>query len=910
MKFKHELEEEMRVMPNWAYVSYRSLEAMTKKYKYEREEAAVVERNSADRLAELREDFFEAIRQDIAVVDGDFTKNLELCKRQLEYLHTSIKTEASSKSRTVSIEVDHVTGLSPDLHMSHHEIMSRMKSLEALYVDLLDLNRMRTVNREAFRKIVKKFDKASGEKNQSEFMKTEIDVRNFAKDDVVKATEEGLLRCARLLFADTETGDRMFSKFCEDALDVRKARRKKVKAQATVAGVRMFLKYAAAYAAVFLFLSFVVRPHFSAVPEKNWQGYVVIFGIVTGVLLIAIFSKPADVTLMSVDILFLATGIISSREAFAGFSNEGVIANGILLPFARALSLAGGAELCLISALGQPRNLQMAQLRMSLVVATLSSVLNNTPIVFMMIPILQVWCSRLNMSVSKFMMPMSFAIMLGGTCSIVGSSANLVTIGIAGSYHGKYAAGHQPEFLRPGFFQPAIIGIPVCLVGCLWMVFSSPFLLPARIPAAGDSGSSSLGGSGSMSMARMMHTPGVFASQARFDVPFKILKAMWGMTVESTGITRLGPEVLYIVNTNEIKGENHEPPDYGSWEYRIKEGDVAVFRCSAQQVSKVRQSQALEIYNKHVAKLTGERRERGLVEGVVGSESPLVGKSLVDLDLRREHNACCIAIHRDRAPKSKLGGFKRWELQEGDVLLLEANKREALVTWPKLGWFTSIVAVENSAPPMRDFTNMVITMGALLLLVILTSLSIIDIVTLGFIVVAVFLALKVITTKEAWGSVKGDVLLTIAASFGIGQAMANSGLAMWIGNIITSLTAGNELAVLSLVYLFTVTLGMVLNNAAVAVLVYPVAYSAAVENAGLDPELVVFLIIMGAGLSFTTPMSYQTNQMVQAPGGYHFSDYVRFGGALQVVSGVASVVFLYLLAVGGFIKRHHALWQP
>ena len=821
------------------------------------------------------------------------------CKNTLEHLSYKSSMEINGEhSITMPFTIDEATGLNTNSKITQDELLSRVESFKTLYVDLLDLNRMRQINREATRKIVKKFDKVSGEKTLHEFMRDEIDTREFGKEDALKEIEEQLLSSVRILYSQTDIGEREFQRFRGSTILYRQNRLNTLQKSVRFQFLREFLPYIVAFVFSFIILYVMVQPQFASNPMNNWQGYVVIYGIFTGVILIAVHGKPADVCLTSVNILFLTVGIINSDEAFAGFSNAGVIANGILLPFARALSISGGAEYVLIRCLGKPSTLITAQLRMCLVVAALSSVLNNTPIVIMMIPILQTWCSRLNMSVSKFMLPMSFAIMLGGTCSIVGSSANLVTIGMASSYHGKFAVGSQPIYSRPGFWTPAIIGLPVMLIGTLWMIFTSTFLLPCRIPASGCKEEPS-----PVDRTRPPKTPAInFKSVARFHVPFKFLQSLVGSTVEDSGVTRLGARLVGITNVHNIKTFVEEPPHFGSWEYVISDGDIGVFECSSAEVNSVRQNQSLELYNKQLRKIHGERRERALIEVTIAEDSGLIGKSLLDFDFRRKYNACCIGIAKERDS----GELKRWPLEAGDTLLLEGSKKEALTSWSSEGFFSHIVAIDGSAPPMRDTRKMVLTMGSLVLLVLLTSSEVIDIVNLGFIIVAGFISLRVITTREAWGSIKGDVLLTIAASFGIGQAMSNSGVARWVGVGITSICNGNELGILTLIYCFTVTLGAVLNNASVAVLVYPVAYSAAVESAGMDPELVVLLIIMGAGLSFCTPMSYQTNQMVQSPGGYLFSDYVRFGGSLQIATGVASVLFLYFLANAGFIKLHHS----
>ena len=936
MKFKQQLNDEKRLAPEFTYVEYRALEGAAKRYKYELDQVQGNDVPDEGQCDELREAFFAEVRNNAHAVEACFQEKLDTAEHKLRALTgdaiaTTPLTEGSDQDRLNSAHKAYATFHIPEDSSSQEKLTEEYR---VLYIHLLDLNKMRKVNREAIRKIVKKFDKASGETNQNVFMADEVDVLSFAKENALKGIEERLLSSIKQkVFRNAQSPELAFQAFREATLLRRQQKLQKMGAKFNYQEYYQLIAYVVLYMGLLLFLSLFVHPQFSANPAENWKGYVVIFGVLTGVLLIALHGKPADVSLMSVNIMFLTLEIITAEQAFSGFSNAGVIANGILLPFARALSMAGGAELALMKCLGKPSSEPAALVRMCLVVGTLSAVLNNTPIVFMMIPILQVWCSRLNMSVSKFMLPMSFAIMLGGTCSIVGSSANLVTIGIASTYSGNFPPGQQPPYTKPSFFSTSVIGLPVFLIGIVWMVITSRALLPKRIPAPGDravglamaSSSRTLSGGalgnqsagGFKATASTMQTPAVFSSNARFEVSFEFVNPLIGSTVEETGVTRLGPSVLRIHNIDAIHkniGAEEPPIDGSPWMYKIKAGDIAVFYCSSQQVNTVRQYQGLKIYNKHISKIVGDRRDKALIEVTVGAKTFLEGKSCLDLDLRKKYNVCCLAVFKKNANQRRRNAgrdveFKREQLQEGDILLLECVKKAALSQFTKSKWFASIVVIENSAPPMRDTRNMIVTMGALLLLVVLTASEVIDIVALGFIIVAAFISLRVITTKEAWASLKGDVLLTIAASFGIGQAMSNSGVAMWVGNGITSATDGSEFAVLSLVYVFTVTLGMFLNNAAVAVLVYPVAYAACVENAGIDPELVVLLIIMGAGLSFTTPMSYQTNQMVQAPGGYKFVDYVKFGGSLQIATGVASVVVLYALAQIGWVKHHHAMWK-
>eukprot|EP01065_Artemidia_motanka_P048934 TRINITY_DN801_c15_g1_i1.p1 TRINITY_DN801_c15_g1~~TRINITY_DN801_c15_g1_i1.p1 ORF type:complete len:988 (+),score=333.17 TRINITY_DN801_c15_g1_i1:85-3048(+) len=981
MKFNRELDVAARRMPQYrhCFIDYRKLKFLVKECQVIAAAASPIEsdedEDAPSSVHETRGEvgleeqrFFATLRLQMKDFDANWSRLLEGVEERAKELRQLLLAIIPDADRCAPLSSDDLSSAVPDakgygslslssartaLGSGSHRFlrgplrrgkMDVYKALKELHAAVLDVTELRRLGAEAVRKILKKFDKqVPGCRTQAEqdrFTRFDVGAHAFASPDRVTAVAEAVRHSLRSCYIAGDVGDQRYLECIEGIAANRELEQKNnLKGDSVLQSMRPYLGFLVVLSVIMVLLS-LAQPNFRPNnPDLNWQGYAVVAGISTAIFAIAVLEAPSDVSLMSATTLFMVLRIIDLERAFVGFGNPGVIANGILLPFARALMLAGGAERVLVRCMGGPRTntvLAVAQCRMAVVVAAFSSVLNNTPIVYMMIPILRTWCTKVNHSVSKFMMPMSFAIMLGGTCSIIGSSANLVVVGRAQTFTGHYPPDKAPQFADPPFFMPAWVGLPVCILGAIWMTVTAPMLLPARIGKPGEGGGAADGQTVKTFRGRN------FSSSSKFIVGFRFTAPLIGQRVSDTGVTRLIPGVS--VDYIQRPSGDGTPPDSADAaadeapsplpskgrvrgaevaEHVVADGDVAVFRVGSTEVNALRQMQGLQLTGK-THKLCIDRRKRCLIEVTLGASSQLLGTHvtwdqrtartmLLGFDSVGELGAACLGVHFKDSGDAEAGSDERVDrvrsrrLVEGDTLLIEGSFPAGGV-WDS--YFSHIVVVEDSVPPMRDPKKAYITLGSLAVMVFVTSQQLLDIVTISFVLVPLFIVTGVLSPREAWGSVKGDVLLTVAASFGIGEAMTASGLASWLGTQISTLSHGDEVVLLFLLYTFTVMAGTVLNNAAVAVLVYPVTYCAAVEDFGLDPSMIVILVIMGAGLSFVTPMSYQTNQMVQEPGGYTFGDYVRYGGALQLFTGVASVLILYFLAANGWIKHYHGLGPP
>eukprot|EP00756_Hemistasia_phaeocysticola_P027781 Hpha_TRINITY_DN16136_c6_g6::TRINITY_DN16136_c6_g6_i1::g.3405::m.3405 len=1031
MKFGREITEWAQRLPQYkgCFVNYKELKLMVKEcfiivaVKVDHESD---EEEPTLRIRPEESRFFLAIRQQQKEFDRQWLHHLEaterlvsdLCRQLALLLHTDQlrsgrrgdkgydNTSADGRSPGPATSFSSARSALSSRGRNRHvrrplrraENQELFSNIREAYKKVLDIQKLRWLATEAFRKIIKKYDKTLpgrriiGDPDHPTYCSTnrfefDSDVR---LSNLKKEASELLRNCLE----DPRRMDELTTVLVAER-EVEMTRTQEGKSNMFYP-VLPYLVFVVVLIAM-MFALHTARPNFRPLhPELNWQGYVVVAGVMASIFAIAVLGVPSDFSMMSATTLFLSLRIITLERAFIGFGNPGVIANGILLPFARGLMIAGGAERLLVAAMGGPgsnRVLAVAQVRMSLVVATFSSVLNNTPIVYMMIPILQTWCTKVNHSVSKFMMPMSFAIMLGGTWSIIGSSANLVAVGRASTFTGHYPPDHAPVLQPPAFFMPAWVGLPVALLGSLFMTATAPWLLPARVAKPSSDGEEEADGEDpevpdkSPPKKGPPTIRGKFSSSARFVVAFRFTPPLLGLKVSDTGVTRALPGVgmEYIQSpprdrpsyvpagdvsrpssaAGDSEAENITTPSENdpllgrrpsdalsgfvtriagaaAEKHVVTAGDLVVFYVRSQDVNVLRQMQGLELISKSLDKLGTDRRQRCLMEATLRHGSSLIGRTvrwdaregrtvLLGVDTKGVLGGAIVGAHfatpgseaavtsehessgPDKSPASKGlprridGSTGLRTLCEGDTLLIEAGQA-AMARWE--AHFDRVAVLEDSTPPMRDRKNEILTVGSLAVMVMVTASGVMDIVAVSFIIVPLFVMFGVLSPREAWGSVKGDVLLTVAASFGIGEAMTASGLASWLGTQISTMSNGSELALLALLYAFTVAAGTVLNNAAVAVLVYPVAYCAAVEDFGLEPSLVVILVIMGAGLSFSTPMSYQTNQMVQEPGGYTFADYVRFGGCLQVFTGVASVLITYYLAQLGFIPHYHGMGPP
>jgi len=594
----------------------------------------------------------------------------------------------------------------------------------------------------------------------------------------------------------------------------------------------------------------------------GWQGWYTL-GVVGLVLGLLIWNRiGTDIVIVAGVALLVFGGVLTPKEAVAGMSNEGMITVAILYVVVCGLTETGAVSWLGRKLLGRPRGALGAQLRLLLPVTTLSAFMNNTPLVAMFIPVVTDWCKKYQLSPSKLMIPLSYAAILGGTCTLIGTSTNLVVAG-------KWKASGRPEL---GIFEITAIGVPCAIVAIIYLMTLGRRLLPERKPVLS-----------------------VKTDARSYTVEMMVEEGgpLVGKTIEQAGLRQLPG--LYLA---EIERGGEVIAAVGP-EERLKGGDLLFFVGVVDSVLDLQKIRGLVPAPDQVKKLAAPRPNRSLIEAVVSHDSPLVGRSIREGRFRTVYNAVVIAVARSgERINQKIGDIV---LRPGDTLLLEAPKA-FLEQHRHSRDFFLVSQVENSTPIRHERATL-----ALVILAGMVAIATFEPVVLGqklqMLHAAVIAAGLMIVTRCCTGpaarrSIDWTVLVIIAASLGLGTAMEKSGAAATIAHTLVSMAQGNPWLTLAMIYLTTMCFTELITNNAAAMLVFPIA-DAAAANLGVDFKPFAFAIMMAASSSFSTPIGYQTNLMVMAPGGYRFTDYFRVGipmNILMMISACLIIPMVYPLA--------------
>jgi di/tricarboxylate transporter len=548
-----------------------------------------------------------------------------------------------------------------------------------------------------------------------------------------------------------------------------------------------------------------------------------------------------SVIVFGATVTLLLANVIDTGQAFSGFSNPAPITVGALYVVAAAAQRTGLLSALVASALGRTGGLGSLT-RLVIPSALSSGVFNNTPLVAILIPDVVAWCRRLGISASRFLLPLSYAAILGGTLTVLGTSTNLVVSGLLEE------SGAEPL----GVFELTKVGAPVVFVGLVTLIFVSSRLVPERQTA-----------------------PESVAEDIReFAMEMRVLdgSSIDGQTVEEAGLRHLSG--VYLVQIDR-RGQVIAPVAPTE---TLEAGDALTFVGAVDNVLDLQRMRGLAPAG--ADRLDELRRARNkLFEVVVGRSSPVAGRTLRESDFRARYGAAVLAIHRSgQRITTKLGDVR---LRHGDTLVLLAGP-DFRARWTESGDF--LVTAPLNAPPPAASRQAPIVAAVLVAFIVLSAVGVLSIVEGALLAAGAVIALRVVSFSDAKKSIDLDVLLLIASAFGLGVAVETSGLAQNIADgFVDSLGGLGTFGVILGVVLATWALTEMVTNNAAAVVVFPIALSIA-EPSGIDPRLMAIAVAITASTSFLSPIGYQTNTMVYGPGGYRFTDYVRAGLPLTIVT--------------------------
>jgi di/tricarboxylate transporter len=603
-------------------------------------------------------------------------------------------------------------------------------------------------------------------------------------------------------------------------------------------------------------------------------------GLVFVLFLMLAFSTLApDLVLMLGVLVLLVLGIISPTDALSGLSNEGMVTVAVLYVVGAGVRETGGVDWIAKSLFGRPRSLLGAIIRLVFPTMGLSAFMNNTPLVAMLLPAVGDFAKTQRIAPSKLMIPLSYAAILGGTMTLIGTSTNVVVQGKliekAAEQRRSEQAGQSiapHDKVSPlSMFTITWVGVPAAIIGGFYVVFAARYLLPDRRPALSTS-----------------DDPKEFTveMQVEHDSP------LVGKTIENAGLRHLPG--LFLA---EIDRDGNAIPAVSPREV-LRCGDRLLFVGIVDSIVELQRIRGLVPATEDVFHLKAPRPERCLIEAVVSNTCPLVGMTIRDSRFRSHYNAVVVAVARNgQRLHQKIGDVV---LHAGDVLLVEGHPSFADQQRSSRDFFL-VSKIEASAPPKHELALLAVGIVAAMVAAmsgkdlldvaagILPSLALL---ARWFVQLSPFMAAllaaalmvgsRCVSLETARKSIDWEVLLAIAASFALGTALEKTGAARAIADSTASLSRGNPWIALAIIYFITLVVTELITNNAAALLMFPFALATA-QDLSVSYLPFVIAVMMAASAGFATPIGYQTNLMVYGPGGYRFSDYLKVGVPLDLL---------------------------
>ena len=586
--------------------------------------------------------------------------------------------------------------------------------------------------------------------------------------------------------------------------------------------------------------------------ELYYTGIVVALMTITLVLEL---TKPSAAVFIALLLLYLGD-IVSIDEMFKGFSNHGMLTVAVLFIVAAALQSSTMFEKTVQQLLVKGHSAVARYFRLMFPVSFLSAFLNNTPVVASLVPVIKSWARKNNIAASKFLIPLSYAAIFGGTLTLIGTSTNLVV-------HGLMIDHGMKGF---SFFEIGKVGLPVTIFGITYFSLIGYKLLPKRKDILAQFGESTR----------------EFVVALQVDENYKHI----GKSIETANLRNLRGLYLFQIIREGKKIAPVTP------EEKIKLNDRLFFTGLPETIYDLQKTPGLNVIkDSRFDPQNMDSDKLKTYEAVISNSSPLIGETVKESNFRKKYNAVILGIHRsgERINK-KVGDI---ELRPNDTLFLLADRNFANRWYHNIDFSLVTQSVSDYSKPKFKGNSALILMG---LMVFSVTTGLIESMLIAASITAAIMILgRIISFHDARNSIDFDVLLVIAAALGIGKAVENSGLADFLANsLISSLDGFGVLAViLGLYYITSLYTELITNNAAAAIM-FPIALSTA-NQLNVDPKAFMLLIAIAASACFSTPLGYQTNLMVYNPGGYKFSDFLRAGLIINFFTGIIASSTIYYL---------------
>ena len=592
----------------------------------------------------------------------------------------------------------------------------------------------------------------------------------------------------------------------------------------------------------------------------NFEILIVLSLIVLAFSLFVTEKFPLDVTALLILSILLIGQFLTIEEAISGFSNPAVITIGLLFILSYALQKTRILEYLIIrinKLVSRSKNLGLGVYLLTIAIA--SALMNNTAIVAVFMPVTIRLAHQYKVSPSKLLIPLSYAAIMGGTLTLVGTSTNLLVNAIYVDNGG----------ISLGMFEFAQYGWIPLTIGLVYVIWIAPLILPSRTITS--------------SLTKSYHMAG-YLTEMKISNDSPLI----GKTCRDRNINQ-----NYDVMVLDIQREGYLISTKVG-EKIIQAGDILFVKGSVESFLRMKEVEKISLLTDE--KLTQkelEQEDNVLMECMLTDKSDIVGKTLMQSNFRKRFRTFILAIRRDGSIIRKK--IAHVILHTYDTLLIYGGRKE-IDKLASRGDFILLGEVQADLVKSRFWW---VSILAIITTIVLAAFGILPILKGAIISAVILLLLRIISPNEAYQSIHWQVIVLIAALIPLGIAIESTGTAAFIGQLISETVSDfspnkQPYILLGLIYLITMILTEVSSNTATAIIMAPIVM-AVTNQMGIDARPFIFAVCFAASASFVTPVGYQTNLMVYGPGGYKFSDFIKVGLPLSIIFWLLAILFIPII---------------
>ena len=584
---------------------------------------------------------------------------------------------------------------------------------------------------------------------------------------------------------------------------------------------------------------------------------VVLFGLL-------VWNKlPAWIVFIGALTVTMTLRLAPEGELLEGFASPAVATVGVLFTVAAGMYSTGAITLIADKLIGLPKTLSTAQIKILPPVSVTSAFLNNTPLVAMMIPVVRDISHTARLAVSKLLIPVSYASILGGAATVIGTSDNLIIAGLAADA----VADGALEGMDPiNIFDPTLIGLPAAVVGIIFIIFIGVKLLPQPEERQSDE----------TGKKRLYRAEFVIQSDS----------FLVGKTVGDTGLDQGdGYALISLERGSELLAAAEPGSDSAALERLVlQDNDVLTFHTDAEAVP--------ELWAKIGLKpaagrdVDGERHDHQLVEVVVAPQNADIGRRVSEIPVRENRHYIDDIVASSRNGMPTESPILNETVMAGDNAILEVEDNFFYATRNELE-FSLVRRLHGYRVQRVDRAALAALIT--LTMVLLAAFGVMSMLNAGLLAFLAMLLTGCLTLERAWRSIDWKTLVVLGSAIGLESAITATGLSQAIADVLSALGGDSPAAALAIVFIGAVVMTNIITNAAVAAFMFPIALSMA-NNLGVNFMPFAMVLMLGTSYAFINPAGYQTNLMVQGPGNYEFKDFVKIGIPLTILVGIVALL--------------------